>query len=157
MNKTKIFIAALLCVIGIGLISNYESSKAAKLPDNLSQYYTLFNGETFTKSATVTDTTGWYNIAGAREIDVSYFYDNSASSTITLYAIGKYGSNSKLIWSGTAITKPFDSTLGVGTARLRMADSNKIGTPTHIKLAVTVIGSSDSSNLLKYYGYMEAR
>ncbi len=130
---------------------------AAKLPNIYPQFYTLFNGETFTKSATTTDTTGWIEVAGSNEIDIAYFYTGSASSTFTPYVIGKFGANSKLVWTGTALTVPFSGALGLGTARLRMADSNKISIPTLIKVGGTIIGSSDSTALLKYYGYLEVR
>jgi len=109
---------------------------------------------TYTTNTTKTDTSVWYSLGGAVDVDLSAYYAGSASSTFTPYIIGKFsGGAEKLIYTGAAC-----STAAIYTICLRNIDTNKIGAVEQVKIGYTVInGSGDSTALLKFYSNILCR
>jgi hypothetical protein len=109
---------------------------------------------TYTTNSTKTDTSVWYSLGGAAEVDLSAYYAGSASSTFTPYVIGKfYGGAEKLIYTGGVC-----STAAIYSISLRNLDTNKLGAVEQVKIGYTVInGSGDSTALLKFYSNILCR
>jgi hypothetical protein len=138
-SKLYMLFGGLVTIVILGLMGASISSQITP-----QIYQDVF---TFTKSATTSDTSGWYSLGGGNVIELTDYYGGATSATITTYVLGQFsGGASKLVYTGTART-----TAAVTHVNLRQLDSSLIGACEQIKIAHTVICGDDSSALLKCY------